>query len=862
MKERREKYGPNKIEMREPPSWISLFLKHLKEFVSILLIIVGTIAFITFFIGHGQGLERLAEAFIIYAIVVINASIGAYQEHKSEKTAQKLREMMKIKAIVLRDGSFDEVDSEELVPGDIVSIESGDKIPADIRLVEAENLEVQESVLTGESEAVSKKTEAIGREKPLAERNNMGYMNTHVIRGNGKGIVVATGADTESGSIAESTKEGEEKEIAFLKEVEDTGRTISKIALSLVAIASLVFLFYGKSYYQIFMLAAALIIGSIPAALPVTVTYSLTNAAKKMSEKNALIKNLPMIETLGGVDVICTDKTGTLTQNEMTVKKFFISEEEVDAEKNDKEQYKELINCILKANEAETKEEGGYIGAPEDVGLYEYLDSIDVNIKEAKQKYEDVDFLPFSSDRKIAQSLTKINGKRVRYTKGAPEVILDRCNKVWRNDEIKGLTEENKNKIKEALDDFSEEALRNLAFSYKQVDENEKVGTDTGGDVFLGFVGMWDPPKEGVKEAVQTCYNAGIEVKMITGDSRKTAEAIAKVCGMRNIKTVTWDEIKDASDEEMEKIVEENNVFARIDPALKMKLVDALHRCNKQVAITGDGVNDTPPIEKAEVGVAMGKKGSDITRDAADIILLDDNFASIPEAIKYGRASLSNVRKVTNYLLTANLFEVVVLFISAFMGFAPFVALQLLWVNFATDIFPAIGLGADPPHPTIMNKKPTGKKEKILTKRVWYLLTGIGAKKVAMVFTSFFIILYISQGTTKIMGVNGHLALAQTGAFVWLGLSHIVRIVAIRYEEGWKGKDIFINHKVNLALLWPLISFIIILYTPLAPFFKSEPLPLWTWLILTITVGISVILAMIIAKIVHKIVGEYGEREY
>ncbi|MFB6216266.1 MAG: cation-translocating P-type ATPase, partial [Candidatus Aenigmatarchaeota archaeon] len=710
---------------------------------------------------------------------------------------------------------------------------------------------------------VEKKTERIGEDRPLAERNNMGYMNTHVTRGDGKGVVVATGTDTEAGAIAEASKE-EEQENPFVQEVSDTGKAISKLALGLIAVASLVFMLYGKSLYQIFMLAAALIIGSIPAALPVTVTYSLTNAAKKMASHNALIKNLPMIETLGGVDAICTDKTGTLTKNEMAVKKFHIAgESTLEAEDIDRERHEEIIRCALTANEAqEAKGEEGYIGSPEDVGLLEFLESNGYNASKMREKHKEVDFLPFSSERKMAQSLVEFDERKVRYTKGAPEVIIDRCDRIWVDGEIEEFTEDRKEEVKSAVEQFSEEALRNLAFSYKDVKE-EGVGTDTAGDVFLGVVGMWDPPKEGVKEAIHTCYDAGIEVKMITGDSRKTAEAIAEECGMEDISTVTWEEVKDASDEEMEEIVQENNVFARMDPELKMDMVDALHRLDKQVAITGDGVNDTPPMEAAEVGVAMGDRGSDITRDTSDIILLDDNFASIEEAVRYGRTALSNVRKVTNYLLTANLFEVVVITISSFLGFTPFLALQLLWVNFATDIFPAIGLGGDPPHPDIMEKLPTGKKEKILTKRVWYMLAGIGLKKVAIMFGAFFAVLWFSSGSFTALGITGNLAMAQTSCFVWLGLAHIDRIAAIRWDEGWKGKDIFINDMVNYSLLWPIASFLIILYTPLAEFFQAVPLPLWTWALLAgpfLALGIGT--AILVSKGVNKILGGYGKREY
>ncbi|MFB6214573.1 MAG: cation-translocating P-type ATPase, partial [Candidatus Bipolaricaulia bacterium] len=767
-------------------------------------------------------------------------------------------------AIVVRGGENEKIDAENLVPGDIVELESGDKVPADVRIFEAQELETQESVLTGESSAVAKTTDKIDEERPLAERENMGYMNTHVTRGKARGIVVATGQNTEAGKIAEASQQGEEEEVPFVQEVQTTAQKISYLALTLVLGASAIFWFYGKPFYEIFMLAAALIIGSIPAALPVTVTYSLTNAMKRMARQNVLVKNLPLLETLGGVDVICTDKTGTLTKNEMAVKKFFVPGDQpvVGAEEFNADADNKLVRSALLANEAEeAKAEKGYVGDPEDVGLLNFLESRGMDVEDLKNEFEQKDFLPFSSEREMAQALVSEDGSSVRYSKGAPEVIVDRSDRILVDGEIQEFTEDWKEEVKQSVTDFSEEALRNLAFSYKEAG-NEGLGEDTEGDVFLGLVGMWDPPKEGIEEAVSTCYDAGIEVNMITGDSKETAVAVAEECGFKDINAVTWEEVKDASDEEMEEIVQKNNVFARMDPELKMDMVDALHRLDKRVAITGDGVNDTPPIEAAEVGIAMGDQGSDITRDAADLILLDDNFASIQEGIRYGRTSLSNVRKVANYLMTANLFEVVVIFISSLIGFTPFRAIQLLWVNFATDIFPAMALGGDRPHPDIMNKEPTGKEESILTKRVWSLLTGIGLKKVLMVFISFFLVLYLSKGQTNILGMSGNIMMAQTTAFVWLGLSHIVRIVAIRWEEGWTWSEVFINKWVNYSLLWPLVAFAAILYTPLGNFFKSVPLSYMPWGVLIGTLAISIVLAVWIAKAIFMILGEHGATEY
>ncbi|MFB6145843.1 MAG: cation-translocating P-type ATPase [Candidatus Nanohaloarchaea archaeon] len=858
---RQDEYGKNVIDTDDETSFASLFFDHLTEFVSLLLIGVGSIALVTYFVSHDPSIDRIAEAAIIYLIVLINATVGAYQEYRSEETAKKLESMMETEATVLRDGERMEIASRKLVPGDIVELESGDKVPGDIRLLETEGLSIKESVLTGESDSVSKNSDTIDEERPLAERNNMAYMNTYVTSGEGTGVVVGTGYETEMGSIAESAEDSED-DVPFVDEVETTGRKISQIAIVLTVIASIVFMVKGQTLYQVFLLASALIVGSIPAALPVTVTYSLTDAMKKMAHENALVKNLPLLESLGGIDVICTDKTGTLTKNQMTVKKIFRPAfDEEDAEDIDLASGREFSRAAVLANDAERDENDDFMGEPEDIGLMQFVESTGFKPEDIIEDFEQKDFLPFTSERKQVQVLVEKDGERFRYTKGAPEVIIDRCDRVLVEGETEPLDEEWEKKIREKIDQFSGNGLRNLGFSFKHV-EDEELGSETSGDIFLGLSGMWDPPKEGIKDSVRTCYNAGIDVKMITGDSKETAVAIAKECGFKNINAVEWEDVKDASDEEIRDIVKHHNVFARMDPELKMKMVDALHEEGERVAITGDGVNDTPPMEDAEVGVAMGNRGSDITRDAADIILLDDNFSTIKDAIKYGRASLSNVRKVANYLLTANLFEVIVLFVSAWFGFTPFKAIQLLWVNFATDIFPAMALGGDPPHPDIMNKKPTGEDEQILTNRIWYLLTGIGLTKVVMAFATFFITLWWSTGDTSILGIQGDLVLSQTAAFLWLGLSHLIRILTIRWDEGWKGFDIFINKWVNYSMLWPLVAFLGIMYTPAAGFFKVVPLPLWTWGVVLTTLALGGILALGVTELVDLFLGGYSDTEY
>ncbi|MFB6130934.1 MAG: HAD-IC family P-type ATPase, partial [Salinigranum sp.] len=462
-KRRLDEYGPNQIELEEPPSWLSFFWSHLTEFVSLLLIVVAAISFGAYFLSPGAPIERLATGIIIFGIVLINATIGAYQEYRSVHTAQRLREMMQTRAVVRRDGTRNEIDSERVVPGDVVLLTAGDKVPADLRLVETDGLEVQEAVLTGESTTVGKSTGTLDEEKPLAERSNMAYANTHVTRGEGVGIAVGTGDDTEIGTIARSTESIEER-APFVDEVQETAMRIAQLAIGLVVVASAVFFFYGQDLFSIFLLAAALIVGAIPAALPVTVTYALTNAMRKMADRNALVKNLALLETVGGVDVVCTDKTGTLTQNKMSVRKFLVPATNptqagatvVEAPEFDTEERQELVHCAVIANEAERTDVAGrtdetgqtdqagqtdvagqtggterndgtgqaagsaddYLGDPEDVGLLEFAGSNGVDVDAVREAAERIDFLPFSSEDKQVQALVRRDGDTVRYAKG------------------------------------------------------------------------------------------------------------------------------------------------------------------------------------------------------------------------------------------------------------------------------------------------------------------------------------------------------------------------------------------------------------------------------------------------------------
>ena len=530
-----------------------------------------------------------------------------------------------------------------------------------------------------------------------------------------------------------------------------------------------------------------------------------------------------------------TDKTGTLTENRMAVKKLFFDMKVLNSiNKISEKTYTQFSNCALLANQAKDTDKG-FRGGSEDISLIDLFNNDGTNILELRKKYPVENFEPFSSEKKYASSTNKIDNETIKYTKGAPEVILNKCNYLLSNGIIKKLSKPEKEKILKTLKEFSNESLRNIAFSYNLLsDKNSRLK-----NIFIGFVGMYDSPKKDVKKTIKTLYLAGIEIKMITGDNIHTATAIAKECGFKNINAITWDEIQNLSIDELKIKVKKYNVFARMSPEFKLKIVSALQKNGDRVAITGDGVNDVPALKKAEVGIAMGNKGTDIAKEAADLILLDDNLSSVVNGIKEGRTIFSNIRKVINYLLTANLAEVFVVFLGSMFGVMPFSAIQLLWVNFVTDVAPAMALGSDPAHKNIMTKNPTGKNEKLINKKITLLTIFIGLKKVIIMFLMFYI-------TYKI---TDDLILAQTMSFTWLVMSHFVRIAAIRFDEK---VNVFSNKYVNWAMAIPVLFQLVIIYSPLSNFFQVTPLTLFEWSIIIILIIIAVGLAKIITYFIDK----------
>lgn len=815
---RQIKYGKNSVQIQKNVSFIRLFTKQFKNYLVWLLIIVAAIALISGMYFKQQ--EQYIDAVIIFLIVLINSFIGAYQDYKSEKTAHLLKNMLKNEALVIRSNKKIKIEASEIVPGDIIFLKEGDKVPADCRIIKCDELHVDESMLTGESIHVLKHSHEINEEVPLAERKNLVFMNTFIIRGSATCMVIYTGKVTEVGKIAKSLETTQES--LFLEEVDVAGKKITYVALTLILIALSIYYLHDNQWLSIFLLGSALIIGSIPEGLPAIVTFALAMGSSKLAKLNVLVKRKTVLETLGSVDVICTDKTGTLTENHMMVKKLFFDNKSTNKINTKDAIFESLRNCALLCNEAKDTEKG-FVGDAEDIALIDFFNEEGVDIIKLREKYPIIHFTPFSSDTKFATSKHRIDGKIVRYAKGAPEIIINQCKKILRDNKIVPLTRKDKIEIEKILEQFSYNALRNIAFSYN--------------NIFIGIAGMYDPPKQGIKKVIETIYHARIDVKMITGDNIHTAKAIARECGFRNIKAISWNEIKDLSELELQKTVEECNVFARMSPEYKLKIVTALEDVGKRVAITGDGVNDVPALKKAHVGVAMGLKGSDIAKEASDLIILDDNLESIILGVKEGRTIFSNIRKVINYLLTANLAEVLLVFVTSLIGLIPFLAIQLLWVNFVTDIAPAMALGVDPPQKNIMSKKPTGKSEKLINKRITYLTIGISLKKVVLMLLLFLL-------TYKF---TNDLILAQTMTFTWLMFSHFVRVVAIRFDEGVK---IFTNKYMLIAILIPIFFQFVILYTPLSQFFHTVPLNLIQWLIIIGSMIVSIALARIITSLI------------
>ena len=843
IQKRKEKYGENALQSKSKKTLFSMIMDQFKDFMIVILIIAAIISML---------LGDAFEGVVILGIVILNAVLGTYQENKASNALAALKSMASPKAKVIRDHHIMSISSKDLVPGDLVVLEAGDYIPADLRLVESVNLKIDESALTGESVAVEKNAQAIvDKEAALGDRVNSGYMSTIVTYGRGKGLVIGIGMDTEIGQIATMLDETEDTQTPLQNKLAQFGKYLGVICIAVSAIIFVLGWIRGEDLFEIFMIAVSLAVAAIPEGLPAVVTVVLAMGMQRMIKRHAIIKQLSAVETLGSTSTICTDKTGTLTQNKMTVQKVFNGYEELHVTgtgysfegqivSEDGEDAKEKIQRMLEiatlCNDADF-DDGDVIGDPTEGALLVLGEKGDVPYEKMKQLHPRLKEFPFDSDRKLMSTMHQFKDAHLMFTKGAPDVILSRSTKILENNKVIPLSEEKRKELLEKNKQYAKDALRVLGYAYKSVSADAKLEEEEQDLIFTGLSGMIDPPREEVKDAIKLCKKAGIRVVMITGDHIVTASAIGRQIGVIDDDTQAMEgaKIDKLSDEALQEIVKKTNIFARVSPEHKVRIVKALRAGDEVVAMTGDGVNDAPALKQADIGVAMGITGTDVSKEAADMILTDDNFASIVEAVEEGRIIYGNIRKFVGFLLSCNIGEILIIFIAILLKWpVPLLPIQLLWVNLVTDSFPAFALGLEEGGEGIMEQKPRDKDEPIVDRRmqVSIAIQSIGLMTATLI--SFRIGL-----NSGFLGAESE-ALARTFCFVTLIIGEMFRAYSARNERKplWK-MQVFSNRYLNLSVGGAIIMLLGVIYIPgLSAIFSTVALSINQ---LVVAVGLGII---------------------
>ncbi len=836
VEQKRKEFGVNELEAKKKKSLFIRFLEQFKDFMIIVLIISAIISGI---IGVIEG-EGVTDSIIIMLVIIVNAIIGVVQENKAEKSLEALQKLSSHVAKVIRNGNLTVVPSRELVPGDIVILETGDFVPADLRLIEAVNLKSQEASLTGESVPVEKNIETITDEKVgIGDRHNMLFSSSLITYGRGKAMVVETGMNTEVGKIAEMMNSSLSTETPLQKKLNSLGKTLGIVALIICALMFVVGLINGKEVIHMFMTAVTLAVAAIPEGLPAVSTIVLAIGVQRMVKRNAIVKNLPSVETLGSASVICSDKTGTLTQNKMTVQKVFSNGKTLGVEELNSldSETKRVIEIGMLCNDTKIAEDGELAGDPTETALVDvgFKLGYDKKILESERKAE----IPFDSDRKLMTTVYEENGKYLVYTKGAVDELLKRCTSYIINGEVKNNLEEYKNIIDENNKEMASSALRVLAMAYKVVDTipaNEDLEKDLS---FVGMVGMIDPPREEAKVAVQKCKTAGIKPVMITGDHKITAIAIAKKLGIleNEDEAITGAELEEMTQEELTKNIAKYSVYARVSPEHKVRIVKAWQDNGHVVAMTGDGVNDAPALKNADIGCAMGKVGTDVAKEAADLILTDDNFATVVSAVEEGRRIYDNILKSIQFLLSSNVGEIVVLFMATMLvpvfanwfgiidiaALEPLLPIHILWINLVTDSLQALALAADPPNGDIMSRKPNAAGKSIFTKgMVWRIIYQ------GIMIGTLTLIAYCIGLSTPNQSEEMRLEIAQTMSFIVLAFSELVHVFNIRnnkvsiFKTGIGGN----KYLIYATIISSLLMFIILFVPALRDIFSIVELPI------------------------------------
>lgn len=825
---RLEEFGPNSIEVKREISALRIFVNQFKSLLVALLLAAALISLVLSIVNPEEA--DALDAILILAIVFANAVFGFIQEYKAEKSIEALSKMAAPKATVLRDGVELEIESERVVVGDILVLGEGDKVAADARIIECFSFYCDESSLTGESVPAEKSAAPARANAPLAEQSSMAFMNSVVTRGRAKALVVRTGLRTEVGKIAKEISEAPDKVTQFQVEIEDVGRKVALLTvLVLVVIAATEMVMGEGDLFFVFITAVALGVAAIPEGLPAVVTLSLSIATNRMVRQNALMRRLSTVQDLGSVDVICTDKTGTLTENIMTVTRIYLdgapfevtgtglgkegefislgggSQKDMDA----------LLKCAVFCNDAHEAGDG-FRGDPTEIAaiLPAYKAGLDVpGMREGARRVGEVSF---SSERKM-MSVAVRAGKgqgATAYVKGAPEVILPRCTHIVIGGKPRKLTQKDRDEILGHNNQMASGALRVLAFAMKESPKSfDEAGMERG-LAFLGLMGMRDPPRAGVREAVMDCRRAGIRVIMVTGDNRYTAEAVGRELGF-GAKTMTGEEMDALDEAALAKAVERIDIYARTSPRHKVLLQKALKRNNHVVCMTGDGVNDAAAIKNSDVGIAMGIRGTEVTKQASDIIILDDNFITIRDAIREGRGTFDNIRKFVAYLLGANISEVMIVFFASVLslGLSPKIAIQLLWINLVTDGLPALAIGVDPPAEGVMSRKPRRKGSRMIDSDTVYFLSAIGISASISILAVYAHMLSMGDAT-----------LAQTVLFVTFVLLEMLAVYSVRFRYGGGFRGMLSNKWLHLAVLTSMGLQLAAISPPFNAYFGAVPI--------------------------------------
>ena len=855
-KERLDAYGYNELDEGEKRSLLSKFIDQFKDLMIIILLVAAALSVIT------EGIHGLTDACIILAVVVLNAAFGVYQEGQAEAAIEALKNMSSPRARVRRDGHVVEIDSRELVPGDIVLLEAGDVVPADMRLLEAASLKIEEAALTGESVPVEKDiTETVAADAGIGDRVNMGYQNSNVTYGRGTGVVTNTGMYTEVGKIADMLANADESQTPLKQSLEQLSKTLTYLIVAIALVTFLVSVFIrGEQPLEGLMVAVALAVAAIPEGLPAIVTILLSLGTTTLAKRNSIVRKLPAVETLGSTEIIASDKTGTLTMNQMTVEKIYTNGQlqnastELGADNT-------TLRIMNFANDTKVDPDGKLIGDPTETALVQFGLDHNFDVRDVLKSEPRVAELPFDSDRKLMSTIHKeADGSYFVAVKGAPDQLLKRVTQIEINGEVRSITDEDKKAILATNKDLAKQALRVLMMAYKTTSEiptleSEVVESDL---IFSGLVGMIDPERPEAAEAVRVAKEAGIRPIMITGDHQDTAEAIAKRLGIIDPNDTedhvfTGAELNELSDEEFQKVFKQYSVYARVSPEHKVRIVKAWQNEGKVVAMTGDGVNDAPSLKTADIGIGMGITGTEVSKGASDMVLADDNFATIIVAVEEGRKVFSNIQKSIQYLLSANMAEVFIIFFATLFGWDVLQPVHLLWINLVTDTLPAIALGVEPAEPGIMTHKPRGRQSNFFDGGVFGAIIYQGILQTILVLAVYGWGLVFPEHHTQ----GAIHADALTMAFATLGLIQLLHAFNVKsvYQSVFK-VGLFRNKTFNWAIP---VAFVLLMATIVVPGFNNlfhvSHLSLTQWL--AVIVGSFLIVVLVeLVKAIQRALGK------